>query len=252
MHSTSLCLRITTLGALVALTACGTAPPRPVDPVSVADVVSAIKVDLLVAQRYLRWAAGQAAKKNACQGMVSFTLGTVTVELNTLSTHIGSGSVGATVPLEPITVTLGASGSQEMTNTQTIRFVLATQDTLELNQETIDKDPAVNLLPSTYPITVGLRTLREGLLSASDKRPCVAVGPVVSDPKEAKGFEGALVYSFLLDAKSAGEGKVSFLVFSVGGGASNRAQTSNKVSVTFAPTPGSTAWQPFGELGALQ
>lgn len=242
MHTIKVARRLAALGAIVALAGCGSVQQRQDAAISVELVVGAIKDDLREATSYLHWASAQPAKDDACKGMVNFDLGMVTVELNTLTTRNASGSVGATVPVSPFTLSLGASGSQDVTNTQTIRFVLAPKPTMT-RAPAAREDPAARLDPAIYPITAGLRTLRNGLLSTSDKQPCILVGPMLDDPQQSKPFEGALVYTFALDAKAAGEGKVSFLIFSVGGATSSRAQASNKVSVTFSPTWGSTAWQ---------
>jgi hypothetical protein len=216
--------------------ACGTNfPHNEGDPADVANVVMKIKEDLGVYQDYDAGEAGAKPLDNVCGGAVGFTIDSVKVSLTTQTDISQSGSASATLPVGPATFGPSASVSQEGRGTQTLTFTLYPKAQPASNKRT-------EINAGTHPIAASLKSLREGLLKASQSRPCVSLIPP-PDPATGKVADPGGTYAFgftVINQLSRG-GTLKFLVFSLGASNSAQRQAGNTITVTFKARPGSAA-----------
>lgn len=235
-------MRVPVFLVVLALGACCSLPQNEGSPAQVADVVGKIKADLKVYQAYDAAAASVVPLDNACQASVGFYIDNVKVSLTTQTDVTTSGTASATLPVGSGTfgpsLTLGAS--QETKGTQTLTFTLYPKVVPAFNaKQVVPKAIDANL----YPIAASLQSLRNGLLEASQKEPCISLTPISGlDGKQATADPGG-TYAFgftVINNASAG-GTLKFVVFSLGATNTVQRQAGNTITVTFKARPGNAA-----------
>ena len=157
------------------------------------------------------------------------------ISLTTQTDNTISGTASLTLPVG--SGTFGPTGgfTQETKGTQTLTFSLYPKPV-----SAHDKSAAV-LDPAKYPIAASLQRLREGLLEASKKEPCVSLIPrgVDGKPDPSKDAGGSYAYGFtVINTKTAGA-TLKFVVYSLGATGSAQRQSQNSITVTFKARPGS-------------
>lgn len=93
--------------------------------------------------------------------------------------------------------------------------------------------------PAAYPILEGLRSLRNGLLAASDEKYCFNMAHDKDDKPNT------LEYSFVVDDKLTSGGEIKFLVFAAKAGSIQQNKGTNSVVVNFRATGKSIAVIPM-------
>ncbi|WP_429555179.1 hypothetical protein [Paraburkholderia sp. MM5477-R1] len=181
-------------------------------------------------------AAAAAAKPldDACKGIVGFYIDNVKVSLTTQTDDTLTGTGSATLPVGPVAVGPSVSASQENKGTQTLTFTLypKAEPTPPTSQPA---PPAIDA--SVYPIAASLQRLRDGLLAASQKGPCVSLVP----PSGVKDDGGTYAFGFTVINQASVGGTLKFVVFSLGATNTAQRQASNTITVNFKARPGSAA-----------
>jgi len=154
---------------------CATAPQNEGTPATVAEVVTRIKADLDTYQKYDALASTTPAQSNDCKGKISFFIDNVKVSLTTQTDDTKTGTGSATLPVASNTLGLNLSFSQEIKGTQTLTFTLYPKPVVAAASSS-DIDAA------EFPIAASLKQLRQGLLEASAKSPCVSLVPLKVGP----------------------------------------------------------------------
>lgn len=213
--------------------ACSSFPQNEGRPARVADVVSQIKADLNVYQTYYAAIADSKPLDNPCHGNIGFYIDNVKVSLTTQMDDKTSGTTAVTLPVGSTILGLNFGGSREMKGTQTLTFTLypyqkkSTVNIIQATPKAIDA--------SLYPIAASLQRLRDGLLAASEKKPCISLVPVTPSPDGNLPVDSGGTYSFgftVINNISGGAG-LKFVVFSLGGANTAQNQASNTITVTF-------------------
>ena len=243
-------MRVPPLFVVLALGACCSLPHNEGSPARVADVVSKIKADLGVYQTYDASAAAAKPLDNACKGTVGFYIDNVKVSLTTQTDDTTSETGSATLPVGSVTFGPSLGVSQEAKGTQTLTFTLypkKAEPTPTASQEapkTIDA--------SLYPIAASLQRLRNGLLEASQKKPCISLVPIGPDGKPlaptgpdgkpaTADAGGTYAFGFTVINNASAGGTLKFAVFSLGATNTAQRQASNTITVTFKARLGSAA-----------
>ncbi|MFM0265077.1 hypothetical protein [Paraburkholderia sediminicola] len=219
--------------SLFLLAACPTVPQNEGEPARVADVIKQIKADLGAYQAYDSVASAAKPLDDACKGIVGFYIDNVKVSLTTQTDDTVTGTGSATLPVGAATLSPSVSGSHERKGTQTLTFSLYPKvepapSTLQSMPGPIDSDK--------YPIASSLQRLRDGLLEASQAKPCVSLSP-------ASGTDsgGTFVFGFTVINQLSVGGTLKFVIFSLGATNTTQRQASNTITVTFKARPGSQA-----------
>lgn len=220
------------------LGACCSLPRNEGSPARVADVVSQIKADLKVYQDYDAAASLQEPLNNPCRGIVGFYIDNVKLSLTTQTDDTTSGTGSATLPVGSVTFGPSLGVSQETKGTQTLTFTLYPKKT-QIDSRVAPKPIDANL----YPIAASLQRLREGLLEASQKEPCVSLVPVEHGPdgKLPVDAGGTYVFGFTVINNVSVGGTLKFVVFSLGATNTAQRQAGNSITVTFKARSGSAA-----------
>lgn len=224
------------------LIACQTPPQNEGAPTKVSDVVLKIKTDLAAYQQYDAQASLAGPLANACGGRVGFNIENVKVSLTTQTDDTGTYNGSATLPVGSTTFAPSLAYSHEQKGTQTLTFSLYPKPA-SVPKSLASQEPAP-LNASAYPIAAALQQLRDGLLVASDKAPCVSLVPSGTDPATGKPIADAgdtFAFGFTVTNTATEGGVLKFIVFSLGATESQQHQAGNTITVTFKAHPGSAA-----------
>ena len=202
-------------------------------------MVGRIKADLGVYQAYDAVAAAARPLDNACKGIVGFYIDNVKVSLTTQTDDTTSTTGSATLPVGSGTFGPSLGTSHESKGTQTLTFALYPK--LEPTPDAPRATP-VAIDASQYPIAASLQRLRDGLLEASQKGPCISlVPPPGSDGKPSKDDGGTYAFGFTVINQVSSGGTLKFAVFSLGATNTAQRQAGNTITVTFKARPNSRA-----------
>jgi uncharacterized protein YceK len=195
--------------------------------VKVEDVVRQIKTDINRYNVYAANVANDPPLSNACGGRVNFKISSVSVGLTTVTERSSSGTAGAEIPIGPIKI--GASGglSASRKQSQTLKFKFIPK---EANDSGNGSWKAVT--DDEGGFTSVLINLRESLIKASDQKPCFTF-------PAADKQDNSIEFGFTVARGSTTGGKISFLIFNLGGERKFSRQASNTVTVSFKADEGS-------------
>lgn len=239
-HITKYTTQLSLLLVVLELGACCSIPQNEGSPAKVADVVSKIKADIGAYQKYDALASEAKPLNNACQAAVGFYIDNVKVSLTTSTDDTSSVSGSATLPVGSSTFGPSLSGSQETKGTQTLTFALYPK----AGQKHTDSNEAPTAIDaSLYPIAASLQRLRDGLLEASQKKPCLSLIPVLpdADGKPQADAGGTYAFGFTVINNASAGGTLKFVIFSLGATNTVQRQAGNTITVTFKARPGSAA-----------
>lgn len=228
------------------LVACQDIPQNEGEPTRVADVVDRIKADIGAYQAYDAIASAATPLNNECHGAVGFYIDNVKVVLTTQTDDTTSGTASAMLPVGSGTFGPSLGSSHETKGTQTLTFTLYPK-VPSTPKAVLPTPPPIDA--SLYPIAASLQRLRDGLLEASQRGPCVSLVPIGADGQPAKDSDGKPVkddggsYAFgftVINQASAGA-TLKFVVFSLGATNTAQRQAANTITATFKARPGSAA-----------
>ena len=222
------------------LAGCQTLPGNEGAPATVADVIAKLKDDLREYQNYDGAAAAAAKLPNVCEGIVGFDIDNVKIGLTTKTDDKAGGSASATLPVGPA-ATFGPtfSGSQQTTGTQTLTFFVYPKRVLLRKSDSLPPPIDAN----RYPIAASLQQLRDGLLAASDKEPCMWLAPQADEKGKVPADPGGTFAFGFVVINTVGTGAtLKFVVFSLGATSTTERQAGNAITVTFKARPGSQAF----------
>lgn len=228
------------LASLLALSlvACSSLPRTVGDPASVSEVVQKIKADLEAYQRYDAEAATLRPAEDACRGVVSFAIEKVKVSLITRTDVSAGGSASASAVLADVKVGPGWDAAERVHGAQTLTFTLYPEGP---RSATLAGARPAPIDAAQFPIAAALQRLRDGLLEASHKPPCIALAPHDDDGTERRGDAGTVDFDFgVVNDRSANLG-VKLVVFSLGVDSASHREAANSITVTFRPRPGAQA-----------
>lgn len=224
----------------VVLAGCATIPQNEGKPATVAEVVGKIKDDIDVYQKYDADAAKAKPLADACQGTVGLSITGVKIALTTQTDDTDGATGSATLPVGVATIGPSLSGSREVKGTQTLTFSLY-PDPVAPTPVGVGPAPAA-IDPASYPIAASLQQLRNGLLLASQRKPCVSLRPFKDpDGSQPKDDGGTFVFGFTVIKQASAGASIKFVVFSLGATATSQQQAGNTITVTFKARPGSAA-----------
>lgn len=222
------------------LAGCAAVPQNEGVPATVSDVVKKIKQDLAVYQGYDADAASAKPRDNPCEGAVSFNISSVKIALTTQTDDTTSGNASATLPVGSGTFGPSFSGSHEVKGTQTTTFTLYPKE-IEIKKSNNAKPPKP-IDASLYPIAAGLQQLRDGLLDASQIRPCVSlIPPSGDDGKPSNDDGGTYTFGFAVINQNQGGANIKFVLFSLGATTTSQRQAANTITVAFKARPDTAA-----------
>lgn len=200
--------------------------------VKVEDVVRQIKTDINRYNVYAANVANDPPLSNACGGRVNFKISSVSVGLTTVTERSSSGTAGADIPIGPIKI--GASGglnaSKKQSQTLKFKFIPKTAtDSSNGSWKAVTDDEG--------GFTSVLINLRESLIKASDQKPCFTF-------PAADKQDNSIEFGFTVARGSTTGGKISFLIFNLGGERKFSQQAGNTVTVSFKAEEGSSLVPP--------
>ena len=204
----------------LALSGCATMPNGATNDTEPLDkILNRIKTDLAGYNAYAAAHANDEPLNNACSGRVKLDVSGVALQLATVTEKSVGGSLGAEVPIGSITLGLGGSRKYSTKNSQTLKFKL-------VPAPLASKDFAkYATLDNQGPFAKALINLRESLLKSSGNEPCFTF-PSGDD-------DNSVEFGFNVVREKGGEGKISFLIFSIGGAKSSSRDVGNTVTVKF-------------------
>jgi hypothetical protein len=226
---------------ILPLAACQTLPQNEGDPAKLSDVISKIKDDLATYQQYDAQAAAAGPLQNACGGSVGFTIDNVKIAVTTQTDDTGTGQGSATLPVGSAALSPSLSFSREVKGTQTLTFSLYPKSVTVARDAQTQAPASINA--STYPIAASLQQLRDGLLEASKRTPCVSLIPSGTDSsgKPIADPGGTFAFGFTVSHSNTEGATVKFVVFSLGATETSQRQAGNTITVTFKARPGASA-----------
>ncbi|MFN3748659.1 MAG: trypco2 family protein [Sphingorhabdus sp.] len=206
--------------AMLGLAGCQTMPRGATTDTEPLDkILNRIKADLTGYNAYAAAHANDEPLNNACNGSVKLEVTGVALQLATVTEKSVGGSLGAEVPIGPVTLGLGASRKYSTKNSQTLNFKLIPSPLTRA--EVAQLSPIEN----QGPFSKALIELRESLLKSSGNTPCFTF-PDGDD-------DNSIEFGFNLVREKGGEGKISFLIFSIGGENSSSRDVGNTITVKF-------------------
>lgn len=220
--------------AVLALVGCHTMPHNQGDPTKVSTVVERIKADLGAYQTYDAYAAAAAALKNACGGAVGFYIESVKVSLTTETSDKKEAGGSAELPVGTGTFAFNAGGSNERKGTQSLTFSLYPRPVVVKGAQS---EPAP-IDPEQFPIASALQKLRNGLLEASAKEPCVSLVPLDANGNPTGNDDGgSYEFGFTIINNTSAGGTLKFVVFSLGATRTKEWSAGNTITATFKARP---------------
>lgn len=204
----------------LALSGCATMPSSATTDTEPLDkILNRIKADLAGYNAYAAAHANDEPLNNACNGSVKLDVSGVALQLATVTEKSLGGTLGAEVPIGPVTLGLGASRKYSTKNSQTLNF--------KLIPAPLSRADVVQLAPleNQGPFAKALIELRESLLKSSGNAPCFTF-PDGDD-------DNSIEFGFNVIREKGGEGKISFLIFSIGGEKSSSRDVGNTITLKF-------------------
>jgi hypothetical protein len=204
----------------LALSGCATMPRGATTDTEPLDkILNRIKADLAGYNAYAAAHANDEPLNNACNGSVKLDVSGVALQLATVTEKSLGGTLGAEVPIGPVTLGLGASRKYSTKNSQTLNF--------KLIPAPLSRADVVQLAPleNQGPFAKALIELRESLLKSSGNAPCFTF-PDGDD-------DNSIEFGFNVIREKGGEGKISFLIFSIGGEKSSSRDVGNTITLKF-------------------
>ena len=225
------------MSTAIGIAGCQSVPVNEGTPASVSEVMAKLKDDLAMYQVYDAEASAAAPLPNVCKGIVGFFIDNVKVQLTTKTDTTTSGKAEIALPVGAVTFGPSLSGSQQAVGTQTLAFAFYPRPIVAKKR---DKRPAA-IDGAQYPIAASLQQLRDGLLAASDKEPCISLVPEGPDGKLLADPGGTFAFGFTVINTVSGGASLKFVVFSLGATSSSQQQAGNTITVTFKARPDSAA-----------
>jgi hypothetical protein len=204
----------------LALSGCATMPRGATTDTEPLDkILNRIKADLAGYNAYAAAHANDEPLNNVCNGSVKLDVSGVALQLATVTEKSLGGTLGAEVPIGPVTLGLGASRKYSTKNSQTLNFKLVPAP--------LSRADVVQLAPleNQGPFAKALIELRESLLKSSGNAPCFTF-PDGDD-------DNSIEFGFNVIREKGGEGKISFLIFSIGGEKSSSRDVGNTITLKF-------------------
>lgn len=219
------------------LAACQSMPQNEGVPATVAEVIGQIKNDLSVYQDYDAKVASIAPLNNSCNGVIGFYVESVKVSLTTSTNDTITSSGAATLPVGSGIFGASLGKISEIKGTQNLTFMLypKTEVNPVSGQGTIKKISA-----DDFPIAASLQRLRDGLLAASDSKPCVSLIPPADDKGKITDPGGTFVFGFTVSKQSTIGANIKLVIFSLGSTSTNQTQAGNTIAILYKARDGSS------------
>lgn len=166
-------------------------------------------------------------KGEKCTGQIDFKVEKVKLTVLTEVENKGGANASLQVPLNIATANVGASGSLSRKGSLTTSFEIAPD---------FDQKIEGPLVPvpqfSGLPISSTLEALRSDLIATADVEPCFNF-------KVQDAGANSIKWGFTVTKATGGNGKVTFVLFSLGAEASTTSAVTNTIEVTFQASGGS-------------
>lgn len=222
----------------IMLVGCHSVPQNEGVPATVAEVINKIKGDLSKYQEYDEKIAAIAPLDNACHGVVGFYIENVKVTLTTQTDDTNSTSSSATLPVGSGTLGLNFGMTREVKGTQNLTFMLYPK----VSKAAVPVSGTIQKIsPELFPIAASLQRLRDGLLEASDTKPCVALIPPEDDKGKITDPGGTFVFGFTVIKQSSSGAALKFVIFSLGTNSTSQGQVGNTITVSYKARTGTSA-----------
>ena len=201
--------------------------------VKVEDVVRQIKTDINRYNLYAANVANDPALPNVCEGRVNFKISSVSIGLTTVTERSSNGTAGAEIPIGPIKI--GASGglTASKKQSQTLKFKFIPKEAEAKNSGNGSWKAVTD---DEGGFTSVLINLRESLIKASNQTPCFTF-------PAADQQDNSIEFGFTVARGSTSGGKISFLIFNLGGERKFSQQAGNTVTVSFKAEKGSSSFK---------
>lgn len=165
-------------------------------------------------------------KGEKCTGQIDFKVEKVKLTVLTEVENKGGANASLQVPLNIATANVGASGSLSRKGSLTTSFEIAPD---------FDQKIEGPLVPvpqfSGLPISSTLEALRSDLIATADVEPCFNF-------KVQDAGANSIKWGFTVTKATGGNGKVTFVLFSLGAEASTTSAVTNTIEVTFQASGG--------------
>ncbi len=204
------------VSALLAFPAIAKPKPKP-EPVKVEDVVLKIKEQFRQYDAYV--AAHPPAGGTVCGGDAGFKVSSATISMVTVTGKTSSAEASAEIPIGPITLSGGGSGSLATKNTQTLTFTLVPIDDSTRSTQWREGD-------TLQGFAAVLANLRTSLQKASEQTPCFGFGP-------EKDQKNKVEFGFTVTRDKGSSLGISFLFFKIGGKKKGSDEATNTVTIAF-------------------
>ncbi len=218
--------------APIALGACCSVPQNTGNPVEISEVVERVKADLQIYHKYAAAIEDESPLKNSCKGAVRFTIDSVQISLTTQTDITNSKSASLTLPVGSGTFGPTWGTSLETKNTQTLTFNVYPKAPEKPGSK---KDSPGEIDEALFPISAGLKRLREGLLVASQKEECLSLIPIAkgAGSKAPDDPGNTYAFGFTVTKNSNRGGDFKFTLFSLGAASTTQKQAGNTITVAF-------------------
>ncbi|HMS21457.1 hypothetical protein [uncultured Sphingorhabdus sp.] len=210
------CLSAFALSAVLASPAIAKPRPKP-EPVKVEDVVLKIKEQLRQYDAYV--AAHPAAGGARCDADAELKVSGATISMVTVTGKTSSAEASAEIPIGPITLSGGGSGSLATKNTQTLTFTLLPI----ADRAVVTPWKEGDTLEGFAAVLANLRT---SFHKTSQQEPCFGFGP-------EKDQKNKVEFGFTVTRDRGSSLGISFLFFKLGGKKKGSDEATNTVTIAF-------------------
>ncbi len=213
------------LAGALALSGCITPSVPTGTTVPLEELIRQIKSDVGQYNAYAAEHINDAPLNTACGGRINLAVKAITVSVTTSAKQEQSGTIGAEVTPFPF-LKLGGSGGmgRGFENSQNLTFTVIPVSPGSAPSAAGQQDA----LPPSQLLTV-LRGLRESLLKASDKTPCLTF-PTAEDQ------ENSVEFGFTATKTNSVGGSVNLFIFAIGGSRSNERTAAHTITIAFVGT----------------
>lgn len=214
------------ISTLCALSLCGcvTSIQGGGQPVALEDLIRQIKSDIGEYNDYAKAHAGEAPLNNACGGKVNLKITAATVTVTTSAKLTEGATAGAEVsPLPFLKIGVAGGAGREFGNSQTLSFTVVPVSS-DGNGEAAALAASQESRPRSQLYGV-LTNLRESLLKASDKTPCLRF------PDE--GQDNSIEFGFSATRSQSMGGTINLYIFALGTNRSSERSAAHTIKIAF-------------------